>query len=415
MVRMASKLTFGINTADWQQRINTDRMRQERAKKARDVMREHGIPALLATRADNLRYLTGLRGPEFMPQLWYVLFFAEHDPVVFAHAGWKHAYASQAPWIKEWRVARAWLAGACGGAAAEEEAQIFAADIRAELEQRGLARERLGTVAIDGFGMRALTGAGQVLVDAWPLMLEARASKTEDEISCLKMAFAIADVAWFKTWQGLEPGIRDTDVTRIASEAAYAAGADEVPPLNFRAGPLAFDRTYERTSRIMQYGELGYGTFCGITYMGYKTCSYRTFIIGRQPNQKERDWYQRLLDRINNVILAIKPGATTADAAQHFPPATTWGYREEAEVLTAEIGHGVGLYQYEYPIINRQWSLKHPQVFEPGMTIAIEGREGEVGVGGVRLEDVVVVTKDGAELIDHFPRDEILVAPFGAA
>ncbi len=79
-------------------------------------------------------------------------------------------------------------------------------------------------------------------------------------------------------------------------------------------------------------------------------------------------------------------------------------------MLTVEIGHGIGLHHlYDPPVINRQWSFKYPQVFEPGMVIAVESLEGEHGVGGARLENMLVVTKDGAEIIDHFPRDEILV------
>jgi Xaa-Pro aminopeptidase len=149
--------------------------------------------------------------------------------------------------------------------------------------------------------------------------------------------------------------------------------------------------------------------------MGYRTCTYRTFIVGRQPNAKEKDWYKRVLDRVSAIIEEIKPGKTTADAAKHFLPASTWGYKEETEVLASEIGHGIGLGgpggNYDMPIINRQWSLKYPQVFEEGMAIAVESREGEHRVGGARMENMVVVTKDGAEIMDYFPRDEILVAP----
>jgi Xaa-Pro aminopeptidase len=64
---------------------------------------------------------------------------------------------------------------------------------------------------------------------------------------------------------------------------------------------------------------------------------------------------------------------------------------------------------YNYPVINNQWSLKHPQPFEEGMVIAYESCEGEHMVGGVRLEDMVVVTKNGPEAIDFYPREEIIV------
>lgn len=300
MVQAAAKLTFGTTTSDWQERVNTARMRAERVRK---LMRRDGLAVILAARPDNTRYLTGLRGAEFMPQLWYVLFFAEHDPVVFAHAG------------------------------------------------------------------------------------------------------------WYTAWRTLRPGVRDIDVAPEVVKALYTAGADESPPINFHSGPTSFDRGFNRSGRMLQYGDLVYTPMCGVTYLGYRSCTYRTFVMGRKPNAREQEWYKQLLDRIDGVIDAIKPGATTADAAKHFPPATTWGYKDEAEVLTMEIGHGVGLYQYQYPIINRQWSLENPQVFEPGMVIAVEGREGAPRVGGVRLENMVVVTETGAEIIDHFPREEVLQAP----
>jgi len=411
MIKMSSKLTFGTDIADWQERIDVSRMRAERAEKARQAMRKHGIAALLATQGHDFRYLTGLRGADFMPQLYYVLFFAEGDPVVYVHSTWLHQLPDQAPWIKNWRVARAWLRGGPGPEATQDETQLFASEIRQELRERGLAGEKLAIIGFDGPAREALTALGITLIDGWPLMLEATATKTEDEINCLKTVAGICEAAWFKVWAALRPGMRDTDLSRIAIDAAYEAGADEVPPLGFYTGPLSFDRGFPRAGRIIQTGDLIYSSLCNIKYLGYVSCTYRTLIAGRKANKKEKDMYQVLLDRLDAVIDAIRPGATTADAARHFPPAAKWGYKEEAEVLTAEIGHGIGLFMYGPPIINRQWSLAHPQVFEPGMVLAVEGREGEFRAGGVRLENMIVITKDGPEIIDHMPRDHIIEPP----
>jgi Xaa-Pro dipeptidase len=416
MVTLAPKPTFGPATADWQERINPERLRQYRAERARQIMRKHGIPVMLEAAAANIRYLTALRGYDF-PMVRYVLFFAEGDPVMFEHDGWYHQMPDQAPWIKEWRPARAWLAGAPGPEACQDEAKQMAADIRRELEARGLLGEKVAMGGgVDGIGRQALVEAGlKNIVDSRPIMLEARSIKNVDEINCLKIAAAIVDGVWFRVWETLRPGIQDTDIGTAAVTACYQYGAETGIPGGWRSGPTSFDRGFHQASRILQVGDLVYGSMCGMTYMGYRTCTYRTFIVAREPNAKEKDWYKSVLDRVTAIIDEIKPGNTTADAAKHFPPATKWGYKEECEVLCSEIGHGIGLGgaggNYDIPIINRLWSLKHPQVFEEGMTIAVECREGEDRVGGARLENMVVVTKNGAEVMDNFPRDQILVAP----
>lgn len=416
MVRLASKLMFGPESADWQERINMERMRRQRVERAQRIMRKNGIPALLEANTQNIRYLTGLRGFNY-PMCRYVLFFAEHDPVMYEHNGYYHQMPDQAPWIKEWRPARSWLTGAPGLAACHDEAKRFAADIRHELEARGLLGEKLGLGGFDGMAREALNAAGvKSIVDTRPTMLEARAVKNQDEISCLKMIAAMVDGVWFRVWERLKPGIKDSDLATIASSAGYEFGMESAVPGGWRTGPTTFDRGFHQTSRVIQVGDLVYGSYCGATYMGYGSCTYRSFIVGRKPNVREQDWYKRLLERVDAIIDEIKPGKTTADAARHFPPATTWGYRDEVEVLASEIGHGIGLGTstgYDIPIINRLWSFDHPQVFEEGMTIAVESREGETRVGGVRLENMLVVTKDGAEIMDRFPRDEILVAPLG--
>ncbi len=414
MVRYASKLMFGGASADWQERINMERMRQQRMERAKQIMRKNGIPVMLEASHANIRYLTGLRGFNF-PMVRYVLFFAEHDPVMYEHNGYYHQMPDQAPWIKEWRPARSWLSGSPGLEASQDEAKQFAADIKSELEKRGLLGEKLGLGGFDGIGREALAAAGvKHFVDTRATMLAARCIKNQDEINCLKMAAAIVDGVWYRIWETLKPGIKDSDLSAVASAAGYEYGAETAMPGGWRTGPTTFDRAFHQTSRILQVGDLVYGSLCNLTYMGYGTCTYRTFIIGRPPTDKEKDWYKRVVDRISAIIEEIKPGKTTADAAKHFPPASSWGYKEEVEVLASEIGHGIGIggmSGYDIPIINRQWSFKYPQVFEEGMTIAVESREGETRVGGVRLENMLVVTKNGAEIMDYFPRDEILVAP----
>jgi Xaa-Pro aminopeptidase len=312
MVQYAPKLTYGPQVADWQERLNPERMRQQRVERAQRTMRKHGIAAMLEANQHNIRYLTALRGFHY-PMCRYVLFFAEEDPVMYEHDGYYHQMPDQCPWIKEWRPARSWLSGAPGPEACATEARAFAAEIKAELEKRGLLGEKLALGSFDGNAREALINAGvKNIFDSRNLMLEARMIKNQDEIACLKTCAAMVDGVWFRVWEGLRPGMKDTDLMTLASNAGYEIGLEAPVPGGWRTGPMTFDRGCHATSRVIQFGDLVYGSYCGATYMGYGSCTYRTFIVGRKPTAKEQDWYKEVRDRIDAVIGEIKPGKTTA-------------------------------------------------------------------------------------------------------
>ncbi|WP_157183238.1 M24 family metallopeptidase [Sciscionella marina] len=391
-------------------------MRAERAERLRGVLRAHGVPALLITGAENVRYAVGFWWSEFQLQAAYALFFAEHEPVVFAPAGSYHQMPDQAPWIPHWRIARSWMGGTVSEGAAAEEAKLFADGIAAELSERGLVGEPLAVSEFDNRAIEALTAQDIEVRAGLPLLMESSRIKTQDEISCLKMVASISTNAFMQALESLRPGVLQSKVAREVKRASEEAGA-EFGASKVMAGPLAFERGISGSDRRLEYGDLAYVLTCGTSFLGYTACLYRQYVVGRSATAQEQGLYSELHDRMDTVIGELRPGSSTADVAAHFAPASKFGFADEAELLTIEYAHGIGLVNvgsrfvhYNYPIINRQWSLRYPEEIEEGMVIAVEGIEGQHRGGGVRTESMVVVTADGPELIDHFPRDEILVA-----
>ena len=144
------------------------------------------------------------------------------------------------------------------------------------------------------------------------------------------------------------------------------------------------------------------------SHNGYRTCYYRTFQVGSASPARRRPKICR--EYIDRAIALVKPGATTADICAVWPAATEFGFADEMAAFALQYGHGVGLSIWERPIFSRMISFDHPEVLEEGMVFALETYwPAADGWSASRIEEEVVVTADGCEVITRFPAEELLV------
>ena len=184
-------------------------------------------------------------------------------------------------------------------------------------------------------------------------------------------------------------------------------GADRVPLIQAVTGPRGQSHPHTPSDRLIQAGDMVFYDPV-VQFMGYKTCYYRTFICGK-PNRYQEEAYETASVWLSRALDIFKPGITTADVAAVWPKAEEFGYRNEAEAFLLQYAHGLGLGSWERPIISRRFSLDHPQTIKEGMVFAVETWCGAAdGSGAARIEEEIVVTKDGCELITNFPSDHLI-------
>jgi Xaa-Pro aminopeptidase len=144
--------------------------------------------------------------------------------------------------------------------------------------------------------------------------------------------------------------------------------------------------------------------------MGYRTCYYRTFFIG-SASPAQVDAYKRCRDYLDAAIEMIRPGVTTGEVASIWPKAEDFGFPDEEAAFALQYGHGVGLSIWEKPVFSRLVSIDHPEVVQEGMVFALETFwPAADGWSAARIEEQLVVTADGAEVITRFPAEQAMIA-----
>jgi Xaa-Pro dipeptidase len=185
-------------------------------------------------------------------------------------------------------------------------------------------------------------------------------------------------------------------------------GSDDVEAINAVSGERCSPHPHVFSDRLIRPGDQAFFDIIQ-AYNGYRTCYYRTFNVGR-ATQSQRDAYRQAREWIDAAIALVKPGVTTDRIARAWPKAQDFGFDSEMEAFGLQFGHGLGLALHERPIISRLNSLEHPVEIQQGMVFALETYcPASDGHSAARIEEEIVVTAKGAEVITLFPAEELMV------
>ncbi|MFE6255045.1 M24 family metallopeptidase [Agromyces sp. NPDC057865] len=425
--------TTGMNAVDWEARVDMDRLRWDRLGRLKAELERSDLGALLAFDFSNIRYMTSTHiGTWAMDKLIrFSLLTRQSDPISWDFGSAARHHALYNPWLdvttaeldadpnaphegarrpRLERGARAGISTLRGAFTPDAGiAEELARKIKRELEKFGVADQPLGVDVVELPVLFALQQQGIEVVDGQQVFMEARRIKTSDEIRLLTQACSMVDAAYEDLYRFLRPGVRENEAVGLVAKTLYDLGSEYVEGVNAISGERCSPHPHVFSDRLIRPGDPAFFDILH-SYNGYRTCYYRTFAVG-SASSAQRDAYTRAREYMDRAIALVRPGATTADIVEVWPEAQEFGFADEEAAFALQYGHGVGLSIWEKPIFSRLVSLEHPEVLEEGMVFALETYwPASDGWGAARIEEEVVVTADGCEVITKFPAEELLVA-----
>lgn len=425
--------TTGATAVDWEQRVDFDRLRSERLARLKAELEASDLGAVLAFDFSNIRYMTSTHiGTWAMDKLIrFSLLTRNSDPISWDFGSAAKHHALYNPWLDVTTAemdadpnaphegatrprlesgARAGISTLRGAFSPDAEiAEGVAKKIKRELEKFGVADQPLGVDVIELPVLFALQQAGIRVVDGQQVFMEARRIKTGDEVRLLTQAASMVDAAYEELYRFLRPGVRENEAVGVVAKTLYDLGSEYVEGVNAISGERCSPHPHVFSDRLIRPGDPAFFDILH-SFNGYRTCYYRTFAVG-SASSSQRDAYTRAREYMDRAIALVKPGATTADIVKVWPKAEEFGFPDEEAAFALQYGHGVGLSIWEKPIFSRLVSLDHPEELKEGMVFALETYwPSKDGWGAARIEEELVVTADGCEVITKFPAEELLVA-----
>jgi Xaa-Pro dipeptidase len=401
----------GRTQVDFEERIDFRRLHDYRLARTRAALAHSGLGALLSFDQHNIRYTTSTVIGEWARDKLtrYSLLTGTGDPYIWDFGSAARHHKLYAPWLHADHC-RAGLLGLRG--AVGSDITLFkdaAKEIKAILDAEGVGDMPLGVDVVEPPMLFELQKAGIEVRDGQQVMLQAREVKNIDELTLLNMAAAMVDGVYTDIAEALKPGIMESQIVALATKRLYEMGSDCVEAINSISGERCSPHPHNFTDRLIRPGDQAFFDVIQ-SFMGYRTCYYRTFSVGRSTSP-QRTAYKKAREWMDSVIDLLKPGMSSDVVAAKLPKAQQAGFASEMDAFGLNFCHGLGLGLHERPLISRLNSFREPIELKAGMVFAVETYcPASDGVSAARIEEEVILTPKGAKIISLYPAEDLPIA-----
>ncbi len=401
----------GHTQVDFEERINFRRLHDYRLARTRAALNQSGLGALLCFDQHNIRYTTSTVIGEWARDKLtrYSLLTGNGDPYIWDFGSAAKHHRLHAPWLCHDHC-RAGLLGMRG--AVGSDITLFreaAKEIKAILVEEGVADMPLGLDVCEPPMLFELQKLGIEVRDGQQAMLQAREVKNIDELTLLNMAAAMVDGVYQDIAEALKPGVKESEIVALATARLYEMGSDCVEAINSISGERCSPHPHNFTDRLIRPGDQAFFDIIQ-SFMGYRTCYYRTFNVGR-ATASQRTAYGKAREWMDKAIDLLKPGMSSDKVARVLPKAQDIGFSSEMDAFGLNFCHGLGLGLHERPLISRLNSFKEPIELKAGMVFAVETYcPASDGISAARIEEEIILTDKGAQIITLYPAEVLPIA-----
>ena len=396
--------------ADHAAQIDMRALRAYRLGRVRERLRAQDCAGCVLYDPINIRYATGSRNMAVWTlhnAVRYCFVATEGLVVIFDFHNCGHL-SDGLETVDEVRPATAWYYFGAGPRL-DEQAEAWAAEIADLVRAHGGGNRRLAIDNCNPEGAAALARHDIEVRSGQEVMELARSIKSSGEIACMRASIAVCEAAMAEMRERLEPGMTENQLWAILNEVNAAMGGEWIETRLLASGPRTNPWFHESSDRVIRPGELVSFDTDMIGPFGYCADISRTFFCGPgRPSDEQRRLYGLAWEQIHANMDLLKPGLSFRELAER-----SWTLPESCRPNRySVVVHGVGLCD-EYPACLYAEDIGrfgYDGMLEDGMTVCVESYMGEVGGReGVKLEQQVLITSRGVELLSTYPfEDELL-------